>query len=254
MILLHRITPFIVAIVTAVGFYLTVTATLHPLITMAGTVLFVSLLLARLLQWDITSFRFWHFLVTPVFFLIASYGMLFLFEEQMLLIILSLFSFVFISIFAEYIFQYVHLPAKDQPYSIEYLSTILNVLTIFFLSSVGFGMFLLVQVPIWLLAIGFFIISVFIIYGTLWVSKTDEARARPYALAGALLTTELFVVLSFLPTGFYTNAAFITIFFYVFLGLTRARALHKLSPVVKKRYIWISIALLLVVIFSSQWV
>lgn len=156
-------------------------------------------------------------------------------------------------LFAEYIFQYTHLPSQYQPYSIEYLTLLLNVLTIFFLSSVAYGVHLLIQAPLWLLSAVFFLLSFFILYGTLWVSKADDRRSKPYALAGSILTTEFFVTLAFLPSSLYTNAALISLFFYLFLGLTRAQVHHKLTARVARRYLGIAAVLLLAILLSADW-
>jgi hypothetical protein len=103
------------------------------------------------------------------------------------------------------------------------------------------------------LALLFFLLSFFLVYGVLWVTKAESFRSHLYALFGAIILTELFVCITFFPTGFYTNAAFMTIFSYAFFGLTRTEALHKLSREVIKRYVFTSIILLLIVAVSSKW-
>ena len=82
----------------------------------------------------------------------------------------------------------------------------------------------------------------------------DPLKARPYALATAVLITELFAAISFLPTGFYTNAAFLTLAVYVLLGLSRADALHKLSKEVLRRYLTLFLVLTTIIALTSQWI
>lgn len=253
MILIHRLTPFAIGLLASLGFFSLLQGWLPPFLSVVLSLIFVALLYARLLHFHVRSFEFWYFLGIPLLYLLASFGMMFLFEQALSSLLLSLVSVLFLMLFAEYLFQYTHLPSQYQPYSIEYLSLLLNVLTIFFLSSVAYGTNLLIQTPLWILAPIFFLLSLFILYGTLYVSKADSARSRPYALAGSILTTEFFVTLAFLPSGLYTNAALITLFFYLFLGLTRAQVHHKLSASVVRRYVGVAVVLFVVILLSTDW-
>ncbi len=253
MILIHRLTPFAIGLMASLGFASLLQHWLSPIVSMVLALLCIGLLFGRLLHFHVRAFEFWYFLGIPLLYLLASFGMLFLFETLATSLALAVLSVVFLVLFAEYVFQYTHLPSQYQPYSIEYLSLLLNVLTVFFLSSVAYGTNLLIQTPLWLLAPIFFLLSLFILYGTLFVSKAEDSRARPYAIAGSILTTEFFVTLAFLPSGLYTNAALITLFFYLFLGLTRAQVHHKLSATVVKRYLFVFLILFLIILSSTDW-
>ncbi len=253
MILIHRLTPFLLVLLVALGFASILYSWLPVILTPVITVVLFSLLLGRLLSWDIHSFQFWHFLGTPVLYLLSAFFALLFFEERGLIWALGGVSVFLIFLFSEFVFEFVHLPTKYQPNSLEYVSLILNILTIFFASTVGFGLRLLLNTPLVLLGIIFFALSLFLIYSTLWVSKVEFVRAKPYAIAGSILTTELFLALSYLPSGFYSNAAIITILFYAFLGLTRGQATHKLSKTVLRRYLLISLVLLIMIVATSKW-
>ncbi len=254
MILLHRITPFFIGLITAVVFFFITQQGLAPVQSSIVLVVCVSILLSRLLEWKVNTFQFWNFFGTPILFLISCVGMVFLLEQYFLIITIAVFSTFLLTLFVEYVFQYTHLPSSYQPYSLEYMTMLLNVLTIFFLASSGFGIHLLIQTSLVVLAIIFFFLSFFLVHGALWVSKVSESTIKPFALSGAILLTEFFVILNYLPTGFYTNAAFVTLFFYLFVGLTRAHVLHKLSRSVIKRYLITATVLLFVIIVSSKWV
>lgn len=254
MILLHRLTSFAVAFVAALGFLLLLFVSLHPYILVIFTGVITAFLLARLLQWQVQTFQFWHLLGTPLLFLLSSFGPFFLLESFFSKISLALLVVIFLLLFVEHVFSFIHLPVAYQPFTLEYLSGLLHILSVFFLSVLGFGLSLFLQTPLWILSLIFFLILVFIVYGTLWVGKIDPHRARPYAFAGAVLITELFAALSFLPTGFYSNAAFLALGVYVFLGLSRAHALHKLSKEVLRRYVTIFAILTFVIALTSRWI
>lgn len=253
MILLYRITPFLIALISLVGYGLFMFRIGHPLVVIGLSFVAVALLFARLLRFHVQDFSFWFFLGIASVFFLSSFGMLFLFETTWVSIALSLISTALLVLFTEFVFLYTHLPSRYQPFSLEHLTSLLNLLSIFFFSSFAFATRLLIQVPLSFLALTFFLLSFFLVYGMLWVTKAESFRSRLYALFGAIALTELFVCITFFPTGFYTNAAFMTIFSYAFFGLTRTEALHKLSSDVVKRYVFTSVALLFFVGVSSKW-
>ncbi len=254
MILLHRLSSFGVACIATAGFLLLIFSGVHPYLTIVCTAVLVTLILGRLLTWQIRTFQFWHLLGTPLLLLLSSFGPFLLLESTLSKISLSMLVVALLFLFVEHVFSFVHLPVAYQPFTLEYLSGILHILSVFFLCVLGFGLSLFLQTPLWFLSIIFFFILFFIVYGTLWAGKVDAQRAKPYAFAGAVLTTEFFASLSFLPTGFYSNAAFLALGVYVFLGLSRAHALHKLSREVLRRYLIVFSALTILIILTSQWV
>lgn len=254
MILLHRISSFVTTLIVALGFASLLFSWLSPLVTVFITMVLAVVVVARLAGWHIKTFQFWHLVGTPMLFVMTSFGPFFLLENWYSKVILAAVVVLLLFVFLEQVFNFVHLPINYQPFSLEYLSQLLHILSIFFLATFGFGLTVFLQAPLWALSSIFFVILFFIVYGTLWAGKVDPVRARSFAFAGALLTTQFFAVLSFLPVGFYTNAAFLALGTYIFLGLSRAHALHKLSKLVIKRYVTIFVVLTLVIAATSQWV
>lgn len=253
MILLHRITPLVTALVAAFGFVAMMSLP-YPLISAGITLLLVSMLLSRLLKWNATHMGFWTMFGTPFVFLVSAYGFLLLLEIEYQQIALAVIVCSLLFFFVEHVFYYTHLSTRYQMHSLEHMSSVLHLLSIFFIGALGFGARMLLQTPLWALMLSFFVLSGLVLYGTLWVSKVDHARALPYALAGAVLTTEIFTVITFLPTGIYTNAALLVIFLYLFLGLTRAHFLERLSRSVVRRYVGIGSLLFALILGTAQWI
>lgn len=253
MILIHRVSPFVLASALLIGMYFIIFVQKYPVAIAFSIVIFGMIVFARLLRFEIRTFQFWHFVLTPILFLVASLGMIFFLEQELVISGIAIASTALIVLYAEYVFQYIHIPSTYQPYSLEYLSLFLNLLTVFFLSSVGFGSILLLQTSLIAVCVVAFMCFAFVIYGTFWVSKAHDSKIKPYTYGGSILMTELFVAVSFLPSSFYTNAAIMTILFYVFIGLTRAHVLRTLSASVVKRYLIISGVLLIATLLSSQW-
>lgn len=253
MILLYRIIPGLVAVTAALGYTAMLTRWGNPFLVMALSVLVLMVLLARLLRFQFVEFSFWVFIGIASLFFVCSFGILLLFETTWVGVVVAVGSGALLVLFSEFLFSYTHLPARYQPFSLEHLSSLMNLLTMFYLGALAFALRLFIQMPLVLLTSVFFLFAYFLIYGMLWVAKTEAGRAKGHAFFGAILLTELFVAITYLPTGFYTNAAFMTVCSYVFFGLTRTEALHKLSPAVVKRYLIIACVLLGAIAISSQW-
>ena len=155
--------------------------------------------------------------------------------------------------YIEHLFHYLHLPTRYQAYTLEHLSLVLNILTIYFISVVGFGARMFLSIPLWFACVVFFLVAFFVIFDMLWVSKVEAKMAWPYAIAGTVLATEIFAAVSFLPTGFYVNAAILAVFFYLFLGLTRAHFLDALTHTLVRRYLAIASFLFVIIMGTAQW-
>ncbi len=254
MILIHRLSSFVIVMCLALGYGAAIFTSVHPLVILLGMFLVTALVLGRLQGWRLRTFSFWHLSGTPILLMLSSFGALLLIESTVLKIVLAGVVTILFGLFVEHLFSYLHVPVQYQPFTLEYLSQFFHILSVFFLATLGFGMSLFLQTPVWVLSLLFFLILLFIVYGTLWAGKIEPSRARPHAFAGAVIATEFFTALTFLPTGYYTNAAFLSLGVYVLLGLSRAHALHKLSGDVLKRYVILFFSLLLVIALTSQWV
>lgn len=254
MVLIHRLTPFTIGVCSAIAFLAAILHWVPVAVAFAVLLILPFLLFARLCQWQVRSFQFWYLCGTPVLFLAAAFGFLLLLEHSAARFVLVGISSASVFIFAELIFSYIHLPVSYVPYSIEHASLPLNLLSIFFLAAFAFGTNTLIHASLPLLCVVFAVMTMYIVYGTLWVSKVSVEQALPYAVAGTVLATQLFAVLSFLPTGFYTNATLLALYFYVFLGMTRARSLQKLSRTVARRYVGFGVALMIFILTTARWV
>ena len=72
MILLHRITPAVLAAVVAAGFSFLIFFEGRLLIASLLLLLIVPLILGRLLKWDVKRMAFWMFLGVPTLFAWSS--------------------------------------------------------------------------------------------------------------------------------------------------------------------------------------
>ncbi len=253
MILIHRITPFVLTLLNTILFLAFLMQWLSvPVVFILFNIINI-VVLSRLIGWSISTFQYWFLLGVPLVFLNTTYVFLLFSEEAVVSYIIALFALALSFLFFENVFHFLHLPSSYQPYSLEYLSIMISMGSMFFLSAAGFGMRLLLLSPVWILALIIFTIAFFFFYGTLWVSKLPESNVLKVSLVGAVLQAEFFIAFTYLPSGYFTNAALITIVFYLTLGMFRALLEKKLSKKVFRRYVSTGAVLSLLVIVSSRW-
>lgn len=254
MILLHRITSFAVALTVAIAYLVLILwPTTNPGILVALGILLV-LLFARLLKWEVKRFSFWVFFGTPMFFVLSSVFFFLFLENNLLKTVLAIFVTFGAWLYAENIFAFYHLPSTYQPYALEYLSLVLYVASAFFFTSGSYGAQLFLLLPVWVPAIAVFWAVLFATVGVFWVSKVAQDQSVLFALSGAVMLTELYMVLALLPTSFIVNAAAFSVFLYLFLGLSRAHVLDKLTKVVLQRYLAVGAVLVLTILVTAKWV
>lgn len=255
MILLHRLTPFALAAIVMAGFWCLVRQ--PAALTVSAVLLFVvmPLLLARLLLWEYRRPAFWVFLTVPVFLVASSFLFAMFLEAAQAKLLLGVMVALAVTLYTENLFAFYHLPSTYQAYSLEYLTLVMAVLGAFFYASGAnaANAFLSYYVPLWIPCVVTFFVVLVLTLATFWVSKVGFETGRRYAVAGAFLFTEVYLVLALLPTSFVTNAAAFTTLLYCYLGLMRAHVLEKLSSKVVRRYAVTGVLLLAVIFGTAQW-
>ena len=253
MILLHRLTSFAVAMLVALSYFWLFFGNASALVAVFIFSILIALLIARLLKWEGKSFSFWVFLGVPMFFFLSSLFFYLYLEIDLVKIVLAISVVAGSWLYCENLFAFYHLPSSYQAYALEHLTLVLYVMSAFFFSSGAYAAQLFLQLPVWVPALAVFWVVLGATLAVFWVSKITIESSIRFAVSGAVLLTELYIVLAALPTSFMTNAAIFSILLYVFLGLSRAQALEKLSKLVLKRYLGVASALLLVVLLTAQW-
>lgn len=253
MILLHRLTPFVLALILGAGFWLSVRMPQAPLAALTVSLALAFLLLGRLAGWQPRSGTFWNLVGAPFAFASAGTALFLLLETNAERALLAALVCMLVFAFAEQVFAYVHVPVTYQPYAIQHLSLGMNALTVFFFAAFSFGTRTFMQTPLWMSAPAMFVLSAYVLYQALWVSKMEHRRARVYGLCGGLIVTEVFLALSFFPTGIYVNAALTALTAYAFLGLSRAWFLEQTNRRLMARYVVAVAVSVLIILVTAQW-
>ena len=254
MILIHRLTPFVIGAVVLVGFVLASRFPLTSVWLLPAVFIFCSLLFARLANMRVSDIESWVLIGTPLMLLFSA-SLVFLFlDADLLRVALGILTAFFLYFYAENLFGFVHLPVLYQPHALQNLTIVLQVLGMFFFVAGAHAFLLFVPfVPIMALLIVYAPYVFASVSMSLWMGKAPREIIRRYAMGGMLLFVEFFIALSFLPSTFTTNAAMLAVFYYLFLGLTRVQVQAKLSRLLLRRYLGLGFGMLLLVIISARW-
>jgi len=253
-IILHRISTFLIALLTAVVFVILIYWPDQLLLAAIIGFVMTPLLFVRLLKWEVKRFVFWVFLALPLLLLFSSVFFFFFLEGEAIKYAVGIIVTLCIWIYAESVFAFYHLPSTYQAYTLEYLSLTLSLLSAFFFASGMYAMGLFLQLSLWVPAIIMGLFSFFSSMMVLWVSKISLQRALRFSIICGICLAQTYIVLSLLPTSFVSNAAGFAVILYLFLGLSRAQALEKLSKKVILRYLAIASAMLLMIFLTARWI
>lgn len=254
MILLHRLTPFVILLLSAVGFGFLIWDPLDLKILAAVCFVLIPFLFSRLLLWELRRPAFWVFLGTPTLLLMSSLMFFLIIESRLGLWVLAVSVTLALTLYAENLFAFYHLPSSYQAYSLEFLSLMCYMVSAFFFTGSAYMAQLFLELPLWIPAIATFLIVLLATVAVFWVSKIGFETGILFAITGAVLMTEMYVVLSMLPTSFVTHAAAFTVCWYVYLGVSRAHVLEKLTPQVVRRYALIGCMLLALIFGTATWI
>ncbi|OGL83255.1 hypothetical protein A3B32_02055 [Candidatus Uhrbacteria bacterium RIFCSPLOWO2_01_FULL_53_9] len=254
MILLKRTLPVLIGLLTFVGIFLISWWQAHIWILLALTVLVVVLGLGMLSGWGADLERWGVIAITPALFVSAAVAFMLFVQDTWLLVVIATTTAIFIALFLEHVFRFIFAPGLYQPYALEHTSIVLHIASVYFFTTMFYGLNMFLHVPIWILALIFFVLAMAYVYETLWVSKIPAATAVTVSLLGAWLLVQLFVAVSFLPTSFFVDAALISVAFYVLLGVLRARLLQRLSELAMRRYAYGGGALAALILFTAKWI
>ncbi len=253
MILLHRLTPFVICLLSLAGFGLLIADPIGLKIPAALAFILIPGLFARLLLWEFKRPAFWVFLGTPSLLLMSALMFFLIIESQFGLWAMALSVTLVLTLYAENLFAFYHLPSAYQAYSLEFLSLVCYIISSFFFTGSAYMAQLFLELPLWIPAIATFLIVLLATVAVFWVSKIGFETGILFAVTGAIVMTEVYVSLSMLPTSFVTHAAVFTVCWYVYLGISRAHVLEKLTPAIVRRYALIGCMLLALIFGTATW-
>jgi hypothetical protein len=195
----------------------------------------------------------WKFLITPLSLVLSGLFFIIFLENLFLKHFLAILISILVGFFLENIIIYIYFHERYQASSLENISNYLNLISIFFFTSSIFGVFSFLNISLWLLTILILVIVALLIYETMWINKFFSFKKWIYILVISLISVETFWAVTFLPVSFYVSGAILTIVYYILSGLSRNYLLGILDKRILKRYLIVSIIVLILILGTAKW-
>lgn len=196
---------------------------------------------------------FWHFVILPMVFAASSFVFsLFIADNTIFYVSTVITGFLLYYLIRQY-YLYFYFPLKYQPYSLESLAWYIVLFTVFFLFANLFSSYILLRFSlIFLMAVGF--LALFLtVYYYFWINKINWRNSRLFVLILTLICLQLFLAISYLPTGFYVNSFIVVLALYMMLGLSKLfinGSLNKKGVVI---HVLVGVIALIVVVSTARW-
>lgn len=225
----------------------------------------------------------WQFFLAPFLFSLSSFLFFILLtpKNNWLRHLLIFFIAGFLAIVLESIFNFLHRQEKYPLFAIENIYSYLDLITLFFFLASFYYLVIFSNFPFWLFLFFVIIITGLLSYQVFWANKINisfvthifprfllrlfrvkrsitidnelNKKVFLYILTISLILGELFWIINFWPTGFYFNALFLSLFYYIIIGLSRYHLLDQLDKKVVRKYLVIGISCLVAVLLTTRW-
>lgn len=256
MILLSRILVFLASIMIFLGFRIGFYLPRYYLIFSIGMVIVLTFSTLFILHKKTSKIDKILFLISPLFFLMASILAGTFFDSNYFKTLFSIIAAIFISLYLESLFAYFYLPSKYQICSLENISAYINLITVFFISFSFYGLKMLFGINSYnflgLVIFNFLFLSI-LIYQTFWINNILISKAKNSIFALALILSEVYLIIFLLPSSFYVNGLFFSIIYYSITGLITYNLLSKLDKKSIYRHILIASVVFIFLLITTQW-
>jgi len=198
---------------------------------------------------------FWRLGISPILFFI---GVILFFVFLVPNTPLLMHSYVILmSLLTAFYYKNIHDiaggPQIYRPYALENLASHFNLLTIF-LFSASFYNFVFFSGPIfWVIEAMLALIIIGLLHQTFWASRILNRRNSMFIFVIALIMAEVFLIVSYLPTGFYVSGLILTLIYYFLSETTRNYLLDKTNRRNYRREMIIAGAVLIIVLLTARW-
>lgn len=195
----------------------------------------------------------WNYLILPAFFFSSLIVFSAMIPNRFLVQLLFILNIIFLYIYFRTIYYCLIKTDYYRDYSMENLSAYGNFLTFYFISSAVYGFQSFLNISVWFLIIIMLVATGLIVYQVMWINKIDIQIGFFYILLICLVIAELVWAASFLPLSFYILGLFLSICYYMLIGLAKFYLLAKLEKKVIKLYLGFGFFSILIVLFTSRW-
>jgi hypothetical protein len=152
------------------------------------------------------------------------------------------------------IFYYYYRTEKYNVHSLQNISSYLNISAMFAISAAAFSATIYLNWPSWILTPAILILVWLVSLQMIQINLVDFRRQWLHTVVTAVLCTQAFWVVSFLPSDVYVNALVVTTVLYVVLNISRYHLIERLARAVWLRYFIVGLSVLLLALITARWV
>lgn len=196
------------------------------------------------------------FLVTPVFFILSAICANIFFDGFFYKTAFAIIIAAIVFLYLENLFAYFHTPAKYHIYSLENISGYINLISIFFIAFIAYGIKVLFGMNFyWIAAMGiiaFAVIGLFN-YQALWMNKILPKTAKKDMLLSGLILVEVYLMIFFLSCSFYVAGLIFALAYYVLMGIIKYKLMDKLDRKIVLKYLSIGSLMMLLTLLTTKW-
>lgn len=199
------------------------------------------------------TFARWQFAIPSATLIVSGSAYALFLESSLLRQGLAFFLPLLVGVVFWNVYLFLYQPLRYQANSLEHLSLLANLLTMFFSVTSLFGLRLFLSTPAWVLALAVFVLGGMLVQQSFWVSKISHQDAKPYLLLIPFVLVQFVVALMGLPVTHAVSGAATAIVYYIFLGMTRAVLRKTYTPQIGKRYAFIAVIGMVLLLTTAQW-
>jgi len=194
----------------------------------------------------------WKFSILPIFFTLSSASLLYLITlayEQQIFIFLAALMYYLALLGAYRLGKY----EKDQ--TARGMNAAASSVTVFFAYAGAYGLYLNFLVPLYILMLSFFLITLLLSYQYFSIIKSDDKKTViVYSFLLGLSMAEVAWVINFWPFGYLTTGVIALILYYVLWSIVQSYFLSVLSQKKTIANLIFSSFLILMVLLTSKWI
>lgn len=202
----------------------------------------------------------WHTLFSPSLLVISTASLILFLDTAGMRQLSIMSAALLLALFWENVRRYYWDLKNYHAESLENVSLAINIFIVWFTSSTLFHLLLdptlLSQYASFILpaAAAVMVAVVYTVdYRTIWVQRYDSERVWLLLIAQAMIVSEVFWLLNFLPHSIPVKAFIVALIYYLFISLGRSHLDGTLTQKVLRRYVYLALGFLGLVLLTARW-
>jgi len=199
--------------------------------------------------------KFWNMFLSPAIFVMGAILFYIFLVPQV-----TWFVHFYILLISGLLFHFLYnlnelylRPDIYRRFTLENLSSHFNLLSVFLFFSSFYTFMFFPPIVFWSTEILVILITMALIYQNFWASKIIDIKKQFFIIIIALILAEIYLVLAFLPTGFYVNGIILTVVYYILAEISRTHLLGELTQKMIKKKIIIFVFVLILIFITTRW-